>query len=75
MEKEALSTLTLFGETSLWRALREYVIDLHQERNHQGKGNVLLFPTTTKSMNHLQGLINGKERLGGRLKYYYRDVA
>ena len=29
----------------LWRrALSEYVEHFHTERNHQGKGNVLLFP-------------------------------
>jgi hypothetical protein len=40
--------LILFGEASLRRALREYVAHYHVERNHQGKGNVLLFPTATK---------------------------
>jgi len=34
----------LFGERSPRRALSEYVEHFHAERNHQGKGNVLLFP-------------------------------
>ncbi len=29
---------------SLLQALKEYTIHSHQERNHQGKGNCLLFP-------------------------------
>jgi hypothetical protein len=41
---EALSRLILFGERSLRRALTEYVAHYHEERPHQGKGNVVLFP-------------------------------
>ncbi len=33
---------------SLNRALREYPVHYHQERNHQGRGTILLFPSTTK---------------------------
>ena len=36
--------MILFGERSLRRALSDYVEHYHAERNHQGKGNVLLFP-------------------------------
>ena len=75
VKEEALSKLILFGEASLRRALREYLMHFHQERNHQGKGNVLLFPTTTKAMNRVDESINCKERLGGLLKYYYRKAA
>jgi hypothetical protein len=39
-----LANVILFGERSLRRALSEYVDHFHAERNHQGKGNVLLFP-------------------------------
>ena len=45
--KDCLSRLILFGEASLRRALREYVAHYHTERNHQGKGNVLLFPAAS----------------------------
>jgi hypothetical protein len=44
VKEECLSRVILFGEQSLRRALREYVDHFHAERNHQGKGNVLLFP-------------------------------
>jgi hypothetical protein len=44
VKEECLSKVILFGERSLRRALSEYVEHSHAERNHQGKGNVLLFP-------------------------------
>src|SRR5437870_8532997 len=44
VEEECLSKVILFGERSLRRALSEYVEHFHAERNHQGKGNILLFP-------------------------------
>ena len=72
---DCLSKLILFGETSLRRALREYLVHYHAERNHQGKGNVLLFPAAAKAMNGIDGSISCKERLGGLLKYYHREAA
>ena len=74
VKDECLSKLILFGELSLKRALRDYLIHYHVERNHQGKDNVLLFPTTN-AINRVQGSIGCKERLGGLLKYYHRDAA
>jgi hypothetical protein len=44
VKEECLSKLILVGEGSLRRVLNEYVAHFHSERNHQGKGNVLLFP-------------------------------
>jgi len=75
VKEECLSKLILFGEASLRRALREYLTHFHQERNHQGKGNVLLFPTATKAVNDIDGSVGCKERLGGLLKYYHREAA
>jgi hypothetical protein len=57
------------------RALREYLVHYHAERNHQGKDNILLFPVATKVTNRVDGSINCKERLGGLLKYYHREAA
>jgi site-specific recombinase XerD len=48
VKDEALSRLILFGEASLRHALHEYVEHYHHERNHQGKGNVLLFPLSSQ---------------------------
>ena len=75
VKDECLSKLILFGEASLRRTLREYVVHYHAERNHQGKGNVLLFPTATQAKNRVDGSVACKERLGGLLKYYHRDAA
>jgi hypothetical protein len=43
VKQECLSQLMLFGEASLSRVLTEYCAHYHHERNHQGKGNLLLF--------------------------------
>jgi hypothetical protein len=44
VKEECLSRLILFGESSLRRALNEYIAYFYAERPHHGKGNVLLFP-------------------------------
>ena len=75
VKEEVLSKLILFGESSLRRALREYLVHYHVERNHQGKDNVLLFPTATKAENRVNGLVRCQERLGGLLKYYHQEAA
>ena len=70
VRQECLSKLILFGEGALQRALNEFIEHFHLERNHPGKGNVLLFPTakTATSGRH----IGCRERLGGLLRYYSR---
>ena len=74
VKEECLSRLILFGETSLCHALTQYVAHFHHERNHQGKGNVLLFPTVNQDPAR-EGSIRCRERLGGLLKYYVREAA
>jgi hypothetical protein len=73
VKEECLSKVILFGERSLRRALVDYVDHFHAERNHQGKGNVLLFPQDTNR--HREGPVRCLDRLGGLLCYYYREVA
>jgi len=72
-KEECLSKLILFGERSLRRAVQNYLVHYHQERNHQGKNNVLLFPQVqvTQAANPVQC----RERLGGLLRYYHREAA
>ena len=70
---ECLDRMILFGETSLRRALRAYVIHYHSERNHQGVGNRLLEPLATVSS--INEPIQRRERLGGLLNFYYREAA
>ena len=75
VKNECLSKLILFGETSLRRALREYLAHYHAERNHQGKDNILLFPTATRAIKPIDRSVGCKERLGGLLKYYHLEAA
>ena len=44
IKESCLERLILVGEASLWRAVREFVAHYHEERNHQGLGNVLIVP-------------------------------
>jgi hypothetical protein len=75
VKEECLGKLILFGESSLRRALQAYGLHYHEERNHQGKGNALLFPSQARPVGSDQGSVQCQERLGGLLKYYYRRVA
>jgi putative transposase len=74
IKEECLSRLILLGEASLRHALTPYVAHFHHERNHQGKDNVLLFPTVSQDVERA-GPMQCCERLGGLLKYYVRDAA
>ena len=73
VKEECLSKVILFGERSLRRALSEYVEHFHAERNHQGKGNVLLFPRGANI--RCDGSVQCRERLGGLLRYYHQEAA
>jgi Integrase core domain len=75
VKEECLSKLILFGESSLKRALQQYEVHYHEERNHQGKENRLLFARQTQLPGCGQGVIQCQERLGGLLNYYYREAA
>jgi site-specific recombinase XerD len=74
VKDEALSRMILFGEAALRYMLNEYVEHYHQKRNHQGKGNVLLFPQSSPAGENAD-TIQCRERLGGLLKYYEREAA
>jgi hypothetical protein len=73
-KEECLARFILFGEAALHHALREYMAHYHHERNHQGKGNVLLLPAISHDAEHA-GYVQCRERLGGLLKYYEREAA
>jgi hypothetical protein len=47
----------------------------HTERNHQGKGNVILFPTPADRIGESSGEIRSRDRLGGLLRFYFRETA
>ena len=68
VKEECLSKLILFGEPALRTALGAYVEHFHGERNHEGKDNLLLFPTDEIQS---EGVLRCRERLGGLLKFYH----
>jgi len=74
IKEECLARTILFGEASLYHVLTQYVAHFHHERNHQGKGNVLLFPAVSQDTQRA-GPVQCRKRLGGLLKYYERAVA
>ena len=63
------SKLILFGKSSLRLALKHYVTHFHDERNHQGKGNLLLFRASEKA-NRVEGPVRCRQRHGGLLRHY-----
>jgi putative transposase len=74
VKEEALSRMILFGERSLHHVLNAYIAHYHEERPHQGKGNVMLFPSV-QAEQRSDAPIACRERLGGLLKYYHRKAA
>lgn len=73
VKDEVLSNVILFGERSLRYALKQFQAHYHEERPHQGKGNVILMPSARDRRD--DGPIRCQQRLGGMLKYYHREAA
>ena len=73
IKESCLERLIFFGEESLRRAIQNFVVHYHSERNHQGLGNRLISPEP----GHLDntGEVQRRQRLGGMLNYYYRAAA
>ena len=65
--------MIFFGEDFLWNGIREFIAHYHEERNHQGLDNRLIAPIERFAAK--TGTIRRRQRLGGMLKYYYRDAA
>lgn len=73
IKSECLSRMVLLGERHLRTAIAEYVEHYHGERNHQGVGGRLLMPD--EAGGRTEGRVLCRERLGGTLKFYYREAA
>ena len=73
IKSESLNRMIFFGEKSMRRAVTAYLEHYHAERNHQGLGNELIDPG--EEVGAVAGKIACRERLGGMLRYYYRDAA
>ena len=73
IKESCLERLILFGEGSLRKAIHDFVIHYHHERNHQGLDNRLIMQEESHASK--TGAIQCRQRLGGMLKYYYRQAA
>ncbi len=65
IKEECLERMIFFGEASLHRALREYVVHYHRDR--------LIAPEDY--VGQRSGRVQCRERLGGMLRYYHRQAA
>ena len=70
---ECLGQIIPLGEGHLRATIRAFVAHYHRERNHQGLGNELI--VAQRDPTGRDGPIRCRERLGGTLRYYYRDAA
>lgn len=70
---ECLDHLILWGEGSLRRAVEAYVTHYNAERTHQGLDNQLLTPPALPPPS--SGPVRCRDRLGGLLKYYFREAS
>ena len=73
LTSRALERMIFFGETMLRNVVGEYLRHYHEERNHQGLANKIIQPGD--EVGRCDGVIQCRERLGGLLRYYYRDAA
>jgi len=73
IKSECLAQIIPLGERHLRKAVSEYAAHYHLERNHQGLDNRLIEQLSGSS--NTEGAVECRERLGGVLKYYYRQAA
>jgi len=73
IKSECLNRIVPLGERHLRRAVHEFTSHYHSERPHQGLGGKLIAPERTTW--GAKGRVVCQERLGGILRYYYREAA
>jgi putative transposase len=73
IKSECLAKIIPLGEGHLRLVVSEYVEHYHLERNHQGLGNQLV--ERQRGQPPDVGRVACRERLGGVLKFYYREAA
>ena len=73
IKSECLDRMILIGGGSLRRAFYQFCDHYHLERNHQGLGNKIIEPEFTSA--EAEGIVQCRGRLGGLLRYYYRNAA
>jgi len=65
--------MILVGEGSLRRAVREFVVHYHTQRNHQSLVNKIIRPEFEAFPS--AGEVHCRACLGDMLRYYYRQAA
>ena len=68
IKEECLSRMIVFGESSLHRAVGQFVEHYHRARPHQGLDNVVIERGNRGSASATEVLCD--ERLGGLLRHY-----
>jgi transposase InsO family protein len=72
VKSECLDRIVPLGEKHLRAAIGAFMDHYHEERPHQGLGNELIAPSTASRGS---GSVRCQARLGGVLKFYYREAA
>ena len=72
-KESCLERMILFGEASLRKAIHEFIVHYHDERNHQGLGNRFILKEAVGTDRN--GAIQCRQRLSGMLNYYYHRGA
>jgi hypothetical protein len=73
IKEEALGPMIVRGEQSLRYGISHYLAHDPTERTHQGLGNVRIAPAPAHDRE--SGRVVRRDRLGGLLRYDYRDAA
>jgi len=73
LKSECLERMIFFGENMFRKAIRQFLEHFHAERNHQGLDNQIIQPVDEVGCG--EGQVLCRERLGGLVRYYYRDAA
>lgn len=73
IKEETFSQVVMLGEGALYYTIYQYMSHYHTERHHQGLANHLIAPAPELARH--SGQVRRRDRLGGLLYYYYRDVA
>ena len=73
VKSECLGKIVPLSERHLRECLSEYFAHYHEERPHQGLGNVLIEPVDGEV--GASGTVRCSQRLGGLLRHYWREAA
>ena len=73
IKSECLDKIVPLGEAHLRWAVRQYVLHYHSERPHQGLEGALIAGDGRVEL--AEGEVRCRERVGGLLRFYYREAA